>query len=809
MTISIDQLVDRIVPEKTVLFFGAGSSVPSKGPTSDDLVNLFADRFSIQADGYSLSEITGIAERRSNRRDVIQCLRDRIANLKPHGSILNLPLFEWKSIFTTNYDTLIEQSFEAKDLPFRRYASNFDFTVDSSVPVGSTSIFKLHGSIEQDIVDGLTHRLILTESDYSNNFEYRQYLYLRLATDIAESTLLIIGHSLADPHIRDLLKQITDINIKAQFQGNIILLLYNSDTDRAALLEERGFTVAFGGIDDFFVRLATRKNIKQLSLPLFGDPLDAAPVLRSTTVDVTSVSGAEHADISRMFNGWPASYADIAASFTFERTLAPTVQEFLTRDNVICAHILGAAGVGKTTAARQIVQLLRRDDWMCWEHKGDYPLRHEDWVKVARHCQQQGIRGLLFVDDAHLHLFELNALLEQIAANKLTFFRVLITATKAQWNPRKKSPILYRSGGEYPLSRLAADEIERLLYLVDSQAEVRTLVEGQFSGFSQNERRRRLTERCSADMFVCLKNIFASESFDDIILREYADIGETAQDVYRHVAVLEEAGVQIHRQLLVRLLNIRADTIASLLDSLEDIVSENVISDKDGIYAWQTRHNVIASIISKYKYPNIHDFIDLINHVIDNLSPTFEIEIRTIRQLCNVDTGIPKIPSKETQNTLLRKLMSIAPAERVPRHRLIRNLIDGGQYEKAATEIRIFEKDFQLDGPVWRYKVELLTQRGVRAPGLMPEDREAILNEARDLALQGIEKFPNTKGLLSAYAELGVQYLRLKGSFVVYDEAIKFLSDAENQIGDPDISKIITRFGHRVSNVVSTTNDTP
>lgn len=807
MTISIDQLVDRIVPEKTVLFFGSGSSVPSKGPTANDLIKIFADRFAIQADGYSLSEITGIAERRSNRREVIQCLRNRISSLKPQGGILNLPLFDWKSIFTTNYDTIIEQSYQIKDLAFRRYASNFDFTADSQTPIGSTSLFKIHGTIEQDFVDGFSHGLILTESDYGRHSEYRQYLYDRLKSEIAGSTLLIIGHSLADQHIRDIVNRATEINNSIHFQGNIVLLLYTADSDRAALLEERGITVSFGGIDDFFARLTMRKNVRQLPLPLFGEPLDAAPVLRSTALDVASVSGAEHADISRMFNGWPASYADIAASFTFERTLAPKAQEFLAQDGIICAHILGAAGVGKTTAARQIVQMLRRDDWICWEHRGDYSLRHDDWLKVAKHCQQQEIRGLLFVDDAHLHIFELNALLEQLAANKLSCFRVLITATRAQWNPRIKSSILYRFGREYSLSRLTSEEVERLLHLVDQQAEVRNLVEGQFSGFSQNERRRRLTERCSSDMFVCLKNIFASESFDDIILREYAETGDTAQDVYRHVAVLEEAGVRIHRQLLVRLLNIPADTIAGLLDRLEDIVSEHVVDNKQGIYAWQTRHTVIASIISKYKFPEMDQFVDLVSRVIDQLSPTYEIEVRTIRQLCNVDTGIPKIPSKETQNTLLRKLMSIAPAERVPRHRLIRNLIDGGQYEKAATEIRIFEKDFHLDGPVWRYKVELLTQRGVRSPGLMREDREAILNEARDLALQGIEKFPYTKGLLSAYAELGVQYLKLTGSYLVYDEAMKFLADAENQIGDPDISRIISRFSQRVSSTVSSAND--
>ncbi len=73
------------------------------------------------------------------------------------------------------------------------------------------------------------------------------------------------------------------------------------------------------------------------------------------------------------------------------------------------------------------------------------------------------------------------------------------------------------------------EEIERLLNLIDRNIEVRALVEQTFSGFSRTERRRRLIDRCEADMFVCLKNIFASEAFDDIIFS--LDLPRTLNDV--------------------------------------------------------------------------------------------------------------------------------------------------------------------------------------------------------------------------------------------------------------------------------------
>jgi hypothetical protein len=61
----------------------------------------------------------------------------------------------------------------------------------------------------------------------------------------------------------------------------------------------------------------------------------------------------------------------------------------------------------------------------------------------------------------------------------------------------------------------------------------------------------------------------------------------------------------------------------------------------------------------------------------------------------------------------------VAPGERVPRHRLIRNLIESGAFEKAETEIRIFNKDFGPDGPVHRYRVNLMVSRATRMLGIL------------------------------------------------------------------------------------------
>jgi hypothetical protein len=257
---------------------------------------------------------------------------------------------------------------------------------------------------------------------------------------------------------------------------------------------------------------------------------------------------------------------------------------------------------------------------------------------------------------------------------------------------------------------------------------------------------------------------------------------------------LENAGVRVHRQLVIRLLGIAASAIAAILEGLMDIVTEYTISDKEHIYGWTGRHPVINAIITKFKFNDIQKLIDLFDKVIDCISPTYDIEIRSIRELCNVENGIGRIPDKKVQNRLLRKMMSVAPGERVPRHRLIRNLIEIGEFDQAQTEIRIFDKDFGSDGPVARYKINLLVARATRTSGLMREDRVVILEKAREEAVRITQRFQYTPQVFAAFCEVGLELFRLTGNATVYGEAIEAMKEAESRIGDPQVTNMVRQF---------------
>lgn len=798
MPISIQQLVDEIVPEKTVLLFGAGASIPSDAPSVQHLINRIDSEFKVLGENLTLAEIAGLAERKRNRADLIRCLRAEFKGVHPKGAILNLALYGWKSIFTTNYDEIVEEAYARKGKELTVFSSNFDFTIHGSP--NSTKLFKLHGTIGKDVADGHASRMILTDLDYDLTQDYREALYLRFASDLTDgSHVIIIGQSLADPDLREVVQKAISVHQKAMSGGRITLLLYSKDENRAALFEARGLRVAFGGLDEFFIAMAKRQPDAIFAQKHSDDLLDTAASLRPVTINVAEEVNPEKADLSAIFNGWPARYADISRGFTFDRSVAQGISELLKQDAKICAVLLGASGVGKTTAARQAVLRLKDAGFLAWEHKTDHPLIVQDWFDVANKLNKSSRRGVLLIDDAHTHLYAVNDIVDRMSAAGICALKLVLVSTRNHWGPRVKTPNIYGSGSELILQQLTGQEIDGLLTLVESVPSVRSLVESGFGGFSRYEQRRRLVDRCEADMFVCLKNIFASEKFDDIILREFSGLGANEQDIYKLVAAMEHAGIRVHRQLVMRLISIQAGQVSATLSNLADIIHEYEVSAREGIYGWRVRHSVIAGIVSRYKFSEVDKLVELFGNVIDQISPTYDIEIRTIRELCNIESGLSIIPDKRIQNKLLRRMMSIAPAERVPRHRLIRNLIDLGEFEVAESEIRIFEKDFRRDGPVVRYRILLMIARATETPGLMKEDRLVILEQARELAVAACDQFANNKTVLGAYCELGVETFKISGKADVYDAAMEKLKKAEGRLGDPDITKMVIRYQRRLS----------
>ena len=232
--------------------------------------------------------------------------------------------------------------------------SNFDWgNIEQSQ---GAILFKIHGCLSQDEVDGHKSKMVLTEEDYESALKYREALFKKLSLDFITKDVLIIGHSLADPDLKTLMTEALSVQRESGGTGRVFALIYEKDNDRAQLLESRGVRVAFGGIDEFVHALASAAPApaEQPSLDL---SVGLPPTILASSISVAHALTL-NANATKLYNGSPAQYADIRAGLTFERTQEKIIETSFANENKFVCVIVGAAGVGKTTLARRIMSHL-------------------------------------------------------------------------------------------------------------------------------------------------------------------------------------------------------------------------------------------------------------------------------------------------------------------------------------------------------------------------------------------------------------------------------------------------------------------
>ncbi len=793
MPIALEELKRILNPERAALVLGAGASVPSGAPTGESLAKELWKRVAnSEPQSTDLIDTTSFLIHKYSRRPIVEAIISILVPLRPMGGMLGLPALGWRKVFTTNFDLLVEKSYKNNGLPLISIRSNYDFSTKEGER--GTRLYKIHGCITQDESLGDKASMLLTEDDYETHQKYRQSLFAELnASLFSDGDVLIIGQSLRDRHLSDLVRQVLDAKQQGA-PGAVYVLVYDKDNIKAPILENKGAHIVFGGLDEFVHTMGS--NFKPAKAPGIAADIrtGSLPVaLVSSTFDAVGQSKLSPNTV-KMFNGGPATYADIAAGTTFERAQHSDVVERLTNGDTLVVTLTGAAGVGKTTFARQVLLELSRLGKSVWEHRTDFTFQKEGWIGVEAQMRASGTAGILMLDECTHYLRQTNDLVDSLTKVANPALRLILTANAAQWAPRIKSSGIFSRGTVIELSRLADSEINSMLNLTRNNKNIDDLIHGQFRKLTRAEQFRALRQKCSADMFVCLKNIFANESLDTILLQEFDDLDEPLQDYYRYVAALEAVGTRVHRQLIIRILKANPERVKYILDGLMGIVDEYDIDNNNGIYGWSTRHIVIARRITDYKFSGLKELTELFEAIIENLNPAERVELQTIRAICDQEYGIGRLADSKTRQSLYRKLIEVAPAERIPWHRLIRELLLEGSLDDTEYVIRNAEEAAGSDAPIDRYRVRLLIVRAQKTVGISDGDRTAMLRRAYEMATRNTERHKADKLSYFMLCDVAVELVSRGDSEYLLDEAIERLRIASDRILDPDIHGRIQHY---------------
>lgn len=237
---------------KVTLFIGSGFSFKAGGPSASKLVNSLATRF---PKGYKkglrslpLDDIAKeyVRLHRGNKDGLIAFLKEKMAfkrkDLSDHQALSLIPHF--KHIFTTNYDTLLEDVYPAECVRVIRC------NADCVLPEKDVNIYKIHGDL------ACQEQLVITREDYDALLATDKNLLVwnKVMDAFAGSNVVFLGYSLEDTNVQFLLDRISAI--LGEERKRVFLIAPKLSAEKVYELSARDVTYIDAKAEDFLESLA-------------------------------------------------------------------------------------------------------------------------------------------------------------------------------------------------------------------------------------------------------------------------------------------------------------------------------------------------------------------------------------------------------------------------------------------------------------------------------------------------------------------------------------------------------------------------
>jgi hypothetical protein len=185
------------------IFAGAGMSKEAGFVNWKELLNDIANDLHLDIEKeYDLISLAQFHVTENNNRHKInqKILDEFVERSNPtenHQILSRLPI---TTFWTTNYDTLIEQSLESNQ---KRVAKKFKEThLSNSIYKKDCVVYKMHGDVSEP------DDAVITKEDYEKYDSTRGLFTLALNGDLITKTFLFIGFSFSDPNINYILSRL-------------------------------------------------------------------------------------------------------------------------------------------------------------------------------------------------------------------------------------------------------------------------------------------------------------------------------------------------------------------------------------------------------------------------------------------------------------------------------------------------------------------------------------------------------------------------------------------------------------------------
>lgn len=251
-----ERLIKLVRKCKVSPFIGAGFSIEAKAPSVGDLKTIILSEFYNEKlrnehKDDSLQDLTNFFVKEvcnGSRNQLIELLREEFnftpACVNDHSMLAKIPHF--KHVFTTNYDTLLEDSYPQAERNVVRNDKDCTYIQDKK-----TTVFKIHG----DFTD--PDSVVITSNDYEQFFEkpVNSELWDLTKTEFLTKHILFIGYNLNDDNVIDIIKHIS--GAVGKNQKDMFLIVPSINESRKKQLKKLGVTYYEAYASEFLKELIT------------------------------------------------------------------------------------------------------------------------------------------------------------------------------------------------------------------------------------------------------------------------------------------------------------------------------------------------------------------------------------------------------------------------------------------------------------------------------------------------------------------------------------------------------------------------
>ncbi|UPZ13654.1 SIR2 family protein [Flavobacterium humidisoli] len=667
-------LIEQIKLGNTVLFLGAGASFGTKNQKNDTMP--LASELSVLLSKKFLGDITGdlaytsmLSISESSLYDVQLYVAQTISEFKPLPHHLKIPEFKWKAIFTTNYDSIIESSYQQCKKPLqvlKPISKNTPrtqvFTSDDILPY-----YKLHGCIN-DIADNQAP-LILTLDQFANYESKRENLFRELQELMINYTFIFVGFAMQDSDIRSILNKL-DENHSSRVRSYIVRPNVNEPEERfwegkkisCLKMTFAEFIEKINNAIDIKTRILSEIRVAN-DLPIYDKFVSSIQDLSPTEhflefiehkIDYVHLSiSAPNMDPKEFYKGNFTNWDPILKNLDIQRDIKDGLLfEIFSKNDVddedqYLYLIKGNAGSGKSVLLKRLAYdgatILEK---FCIFLKSD-TLSFQDIYELNKYVNE---RIYLFIDNIAALEDDVIYILKKAKKEKIKL-TIIGSERLNVWNTECNDLSTYLSQS-YQIQYLSDKEINDLVNLLDRHQALYNL-----KNSSHEERIQAFSKKAGRELLVALYEATNGKPFEEIIFDEYNSINNIkAQSLYLTISIFHKIGTYARAGFISRVHNIPFEEFKNeLFKPLEHIVFDKrdyTIND----YVYLTRNRMIAEIIFEKVLLSPQDRFDEYVRIINNLNIDYQSDRKAFLEVVNARKLIEIFPDPQ----MIRRLYVLA-----------------------------------------------------------------------------------------------------------------------------------------------------